>query len=139
LFGLLAALGYGGSPLLVRAAIGGTGLPIVGAMVSYMAATAVLLLSLALPGQWARVHGMDRRALWWFLAAGLTVFFAQMFRYIALDLGPVTVMSPLQQTGILFTLLLSFLVNRHLESFGPRVIAGMALTMAGSVAVVLKP
>lgn len=134
-WGVIAALVYGSSPPIIRAAIGGTGLGIAGALVSYASASALLLLTFALPGRWASLQQIGK-AGWWFALAGLTVFFAQMFRYVALDLAPVTVVSPLQQTGALFTVFLSFLVNRHLESFGPRVLVAIALAVSGSVLVV---
>ena len=136
IFGILSAVGYGTSPLFVRAAIGGTGLGIVGAFISYSAATAVLLVGLLQPGRLSGLREINRRALWWFILTAISVFFAQMFRYVALDLATVTVVSPLQQSATIFGLFFSFIFNRSLESFKPRVLVGIALSVAGSVAVV---
>ena len=136
IFGILSAVGYGTSPLFVRAAIGGTGLGIVGAFISYSAATAILLVGFLQPGRLSRLLDINRRALWWFILTAISVFFAQMFRYVALDMATVTVVSPLQQSATIFGLFFSFIFNRSLESFKPRVLVGIALSVAGSVAVV---
>src|SRR5439155_9332713 len=109
-------------------------LGILAALVSYSAAATVLILSLARPGGGAPLRGMDRETLSWFLLAGLSVFFAQMFYYLALGLAPVVVVIPLLQTYAIFTLMLSYVLNRAGESFGRRVIAGIALAVAGSIA-----
>ena len=135
-FGALSAMGYGASPLFIRAAIGGTGLGIVGALISYAAATLVLMAGLVQPSRLSSLRNMDRTALWWFLLTAVTSFFAQMFRYVALDLAPVTVVTPLQQLSAIFGLIFAFMFNRRMESFTPRVLIGIVLSVLGSVAVV---
>lgn len=135
-FGALAAVGYGVSPLFIRAAIGGTGLGITGALISYAAATLVLMAGLVQPGRLSGLRNMNRAGMWWFLLTTISSFFAQLFRYIALDLAPVTVVTPLQQSSAVFGLLFAFIFNRQLESFTPRVLMGIALSVLGSVAVV---
>ena len=136
-FGIIGSLGFGSSPLLIRAAIGGTGLGIAGALVSYSAAAVLLILLLGMPGRLSSLRGMDHTAARWFLFGSVGVFFAQMFRFMALDLAPVTVVAPLQRTSVIFTLLFAFALNRRLEVFGPRVLAAIALSAIGSVFVVL--
>lgn len=137
LFGLLAAAAYGLSPVLIRASLEGTGLGTLGGLVSYVAATGVLLLTFLLPGRAATVRGMGRGAAVWFFLAGFTVFLAQFFRYLALAIAPVVVVTPLIQTSSVFTLVFSWLVNRRLETFGPRVVVGVVLSVLGAIAVVL--
>ena len=137
LFGLITALAFGSSPLLIRGAIGDTGLGIAGALVAYGTAAVPLVLGLAWPGRLAGLRGMDRTALRWFLLATVATFFLHMFRFAALDLAPVTVVSPLMRTGVIFTVLFAFLINRQLEAFGPRVLAAIALSIVGSVFVVI--
>jgi hypothetical protein len=80
---------------------------------------------------------MDRTALGWFLLTACVVFFAQMFRFIAFDLPPVTVVEPLMRTGAIWTVIFAFLINRQLEAFGPRVSSAIIMTMIGSVFIVL--
>ena len=135
-FGFGASLAYGLSPVLIRGSLEGTGLATYGGLVSYVAAAAVLLLSLARPGRAGDVKSMGRGAAGWFLLAGGTVFLAQFFRYLALAVAPVVVVTPLTQTTSLFTLVFSWLMNRRLESFAPNVILGVILTFLGAIAVV---
>ena len=71
-----------------------------------------------------------------FLAAGFFVFAAQMFRFIALSLAPVAVITPLQRTGAIFVLGLSWAVNRHLEKITWQVVAGLLFSVAGAVLLV---
>ena len=72
IFGALSAVGYGISPLFIRAAIGGTGLGIAGAFISYAAATLVLMVGLVQPGRLSNVRNMDRAAFRWFLLTAIS-------------------------------------------------------------------
>ena len=137
LYGFLTALAFGCSPLLIREAIGDTGMGVAGALVAYGAAAVPLLFGLALPGRLASLQGMDRTALRWFLLNTVTVFLAQMFSFLALDLAQVTVVEPLMCTTGIWAVMFAFLINRQLEVFGPNVLAAIALSIAGSVFVVL--
>ena len=137
IFGILTGLAFGTSPLMIREAISGTGMGIAGALIAYSAASLPLLLSLALPGRLAGLRGMDRTVVRWFLLATVSISFAQIFRFVALDLTTVTVAVPLLHTNTAFTLLLGFLINRQLESFRPRVLAAIGLSVVGSVGVLL--
>lgn len=136
-FALLNAAAFGTSPILIRSALSGTGLGILGALVSYLAAAIVLLPSLALPGQISSLQQMDRATVRWFILGAVTVFSAQMFRFLALSVAPASVVTPLQRTGIVFTLFFAWLINRRTESFNPTVILGIVLSLLGAVAVAL--
>ena len=72
-----------------------------------------------------------------FLGAGFFVFAAQMFRFIALSLAPVAVITPLMRTGAVFTLGLSWAINRHLEKITWRVVAGILVSVAGAVVLII--
>jgi drug/metabolite transporter (DMT)-like permease len=136
-FAVVSSVAYGTSPILVRAALRGTGLGILGGLVSYVPAAVVMNFTLLFPGRLASLRGMNRTAMRWFLIVGVSVFSAQMFRYIALDLAPVSVVAPLGQTVSVFGLFFAFLINRQTESFELPVIAGIAMSVIGSAAVVL--
>ena len=137
LFGLIGGLAYGTSPLLIREAIGDTGMGVAGAMIAYSAAAVPLVLAMAWPGRLASLERLDRGAWGWLLMISFTIFFAQMFRFVALDFAPITLVSPLARTGTIFSVMFAFLINRQLEAFGPRVLAAIALSVVGSVFVVL--
>ena len=134
LFGTLTALMYGLSPVLVRSALTETNLAIYGVFVSYSAASVLMLISLAIPGRLAAIQNLEKSAGRWFLLATLMVFFAQLFRYLALGIAPVTIVSPLQRTSSIFALAFAYLINRDAESFGFRIILGIILAIVGSVA-----
>ena len=137
-FGLAAAAIYGNTPIMVRAALEDSGLGIMGGLASYMAASVVLMLTLLMPGKLVGVLVERKKAGPWFYANTIASFFAQMFRYVALGIAPVTVVAPLARTLALFTLAFSFLINRKLEYFGGRVIIGILLSVVGSVMLVLE-
>ncbi len=137
LFGLLAAVGYGSSPIMIRTALEDSGISMLGGLVSYAAATVVLMLMLTWPSRRAAMQGMDGRALRLLLVGGVLVFGAQMSRYVALSIAPVSLVAPLGQLSPVFVVIFSFLFNRRIESFGPRVLIGILLAMTGSIAVTL--
>lgn len=83
-FALLAAAGYGSSPVFVRAGlegIEGLGSGILGGFISYVASTeVVLLVFLVCPSQLRHALAVDPRASRWFLVSGVAVWLSQFFR-----------------------------------------------------------
>jgi drug/metabolite transporter (DMT)-like permease len=75
---------------------------------------------------------LDRRGILWFMVVGICNGLGMLAMYAALNRGQVSVVSPLVATYPLFTLALSALFLRD-EKFGPRVLLGVALTVAGVV------
>ena len=74
----------------------------------------------------------DLRGILWFMAVGICNGLGMLAMYAALNAGKVSVVSPLVATYPLFTLALSAVFLRE-EKFGPRVLLGVALTVAGVV------
>jgi drug/metabolite transporter (DMT)-like permease len=72
----------------------------------------------------------DLRGIYWFIAVGICNGLGMLAMYAALNCGQVSVVSPLVATYPLFTLALSAIFLRE-EKFGPRVLLGVALTVAG--------
>lgn len=136
-FGFVSALASGVTPILIREAIGGTGLGIAGGLVSYSSAAVPLVLGLAWPGRLDNLQSMDKTSLRWFLLTAFGLFIAHMFRFAAFDLATVTVVTPLMRAGTIFTVIFAYLINRQLEAFGAKVLAAIALSIVGSVFVVL--
>jgi drug/metabolite transporter (DMT)-like permease len=77
--------------------------------------------------------GLNRRGVVWFIAVGFCNGAGMLAMYAALARGQVSVVSPLVATYPLFTLALSALFLRE-ERFGARVLLGVALTVAGVLA-----
>ena len=133
----VAAMAYGSSPVFIRAALEGhSDLSVVGGLISYAAAASLMLASLALPGRGELIASMRPSVVRLFIGAGFFVAMAQMFRFVALSLAPVTVVTTLTRSGSIFTLGLSWLVNRHLELITLRVVLGVIVSVLGALVLV---
>ena len=132
---LLSGVCYGISPLFIKWGLQQGGSALAGTFISYASATVVLGSTMINRVRREEVMNMERRALTWFALSGFFVGLAQLFRYIALKLSPISTAGPLTATTPLFLLLLSFLVNRNVESFRFTVILGAILVVIGAVMV----
>ena len=136
-FGVAAAVLWGVGPVLMRAGLEATGLGILGGLVTYSAASAALVLVLAVPGQMARATDLDRSAMRWFVLSAVNSFVANVFRFSALALAPVTVVVPMIRTFVLFQVAFNFAINRSLESFEPRILVAIGVSATGAVLLTL--
>ncbi len=136
-FSLLAAGAYGTSPILIRAAVeDATGVAAIGTFVAYVGASAMLMATLALPTQRHLVGTINLRYMRLFGGAGFAVFFAQLLRFFALSIADVSIVNPLMRMIGVFTLILSYLVNRRLEHITVGVVLGVLVSFAGSALLV---
>lgn len=135
LAGLASGIFFGTSPLFIKWGLHEGGSSLAGTFISYTSAMLVLGMSMGSPQRREGVIGMGRRALVWFALAGLFVGMAQLLRYTALGSIPISVASPLIATNPLFLVVLSFLVNRKIESFRLATILGVVMVVAGTVLV----
>lgn len=131
--GLTGALCYGMSPLLIKFALQEASLPLAGSLVSYVAAFAVLGSTLLHPTVRQELLHSSRAGLLWYAAAGMAVNLAQLFRYVALSIAPVSLVAPLLQLSTLFTLFLSITISRRLEVIDKFTISGAVAVVAGAV------
>jgi uncharacterized membrane protein len=136
LFALLSSTGYGISPVLVRLALEDTSLTasIAGGLISYAAAAVAFALVLLWPGQWREVRTLERDAARWFAVSGICVSLAQMLRYMALALAPVSVVTPIQRLSLVFRLYFSRIINPQHEQFGGRIVAATVVSLLGALA-----
>ena len=137
IFALLSSTGFGASPILISLGLQSRGLAVslAGGLVSYLAAMAATLVLLALwPGQLRQAARVTPIAARWFAVAGILVCLSQMFRYLALAVAPVSVVTPIQRLSIVFRVYLSRVVNPHHEVFGPEIFLGTAVSVLGVVA-----
>ena len=136
-FSLLAAAAYGTSPILIRAAVeGATNVAAIGTFVAYVGASAMLMATLALPTQRHLVGAINFRYMRLFGGAGFAVFFAQLLRFFALAIADVSIVNPLMRMIGVFTLILSYLINRRLERITLGVVLGVLVSFAGSALLV---
>lgn len=139
-FALLASAAYGSSPILVKIGLDSLSpeQSILGGLVSYLAATAVIVLLISIPGQWRQVRQISRQSAKWFSLAAVLVGFSQIFRYIALSLAPVSVVAPIQSTSVVFRVLFGWIINREHEVFGFWVVVGAIISMVGVLALTIS-
>jgi drug/metabolite transporter (DMT)-like permease len=137
-YATIAAISYGSSPVFIRAALEDAGgVSILGGLVSYIAAAAVLIASLILPSRRGLIAAMQPSTVKVFFAAGYFVWQAQMLRFVALSMASVAVVTTLLRFTGIFTLVLSWFLNRELEHITWRVVAGILLSLAGAILLVL--
>ena len=56
------------------------------------------------------------------MVSGIAVGISQMFRYMALAVAPVSVVTPIQRLSLVFRIYFGARLNPHHEVFGDRVI-----------------
>jgi drug/metabolite transporter (DMT)-like permease len=136
IFGLLSAVGYGMSPALVRYGIpsNDVGLGLAAGVVSYAAATLIMVPILFVPGWIRHVMSVEAEGAKWFTVSGVMVCVSQMFLYMAFAVAPVSVVSPIQRLSMIFRLYFGHLLNPQHEVFGRKVYLGTAVSLVGAVA-----
>ena len=141
LWGAVAAIGYGASPLFIMMGLGRSGGivdSLAGGLVSYSAATVVVVIFVLFAGGVTFLRELDRTAGNWFALSGLFVFLSQMFRYMALSVAPVSVVVPIQRLSVVFRVIFSWVLNRDHEVFSFTVLLGIALSLVGAFALTLS-
>jgi drug/metabolite transporter (DMT)-like permease len=128
-FGIGAALAYGSSSVLIRQGVTGLAPPLVGAAIGLLSGT----LSLTIVGARGLRTNLTqkRRAIGFLLIAGVTAALGIMSSFFALSMAPVVIVSPLQSTSPLFTLLWSHLFLGKLEKITLRLVLGSILVISG--------
>ena len=138
LFAIIAAVSYGSSPVLIRSALEGeSGVSLLGGLVSYVAAAGLLLLSLLVPSRRQLAAALKPESMRLFAAPAFFVFMAQLFRFLALSIASVAVVTTLLRFTTIFTLAVSWFVNRDLEKITWQVVAGVLISLAGALLLVL--
>ena len=139
-FALLSAIAYGSSPILIKYGLDrlSPAESIIGGLISYLAATVVVVLLVSIPGQWRQVKQISRRSAKWFSLAAVLVGLSQVFRYAALSLAPVSVVAPIQSTSAVFRVLFGWIINKEYEVFGFWVAAGAIISMFGVLALTVS-
>jgi drug/metabolite transporter (DMT)-like permease len=135
-FGLICAVAYGTTPIMVRMAldVAGPGSSFVAGIFSYGSATVIIALSLLWPGQWQHVTAVKREAVRWFVFSGVFVCLSQMFIYLAYSIAPVSVVTPLLQLQLIFRFFFSHMLNPDHEVFGGGMVWGTIVSLLGAVA-----
>ena len=136
---LLAALGYGISPVIVRSAVDGTGLGILAGLIAYTSATVVfVIVSVIIPGQIQHIRQTTRQSGKWFLVSGLLTYLAQTAYFVALSIAPVTIVSPIHQFALVARIVAGYFINRDHEVLTLPVILAVLISFSGTVLLALE-
>jgi drug/metabolite transporter (DMT)-like permease len=135
LYGLLSAVAYGLTPILIRLGLEGKGIAasIAANFLAGISATGFLLLILLWPGNIRHIMAIKREPAKWFAFSGILVCVSQLFMYMAMAIAPVTVVSPISRLSILFRLYFSRIINPEHEHFGGPVIVGTIVSLLGAL------
>ena len=81
---------------------------------------------------------LDRKTARWFVFSGAAVFVSQVFRYMALVIAPVSVVTAVQRTSVAFRAIFGWLLNREHEVIDARTLVGIGLSMLGVLALTVS-
>ncbi|POF34506.1 DMT family transporter [Roseibium marinum] len=137
-WGVICAIGYGTSPLFIAFGLGAEGTladSTAGVLVSYVAASIVVVLLVLAAGGRTYMATLDRASFGWFLLSALFVALSQMLRYLALAVAPISVVVPIQRLSVVFRLIFNAALNREHEILDTWVIGSILLSVLGAAAV----
>jgi drug/metabolite transporter (DMT)-like permease len=136
LLGVGAGACYGISPLMIKMALNSFSSPLAAVLISFVGAAVVHALFHVKGNKRELLLTMDRGTFWWFSLSGLLVVFAQISRFFALSMAPISVISPLFDISPILVIMLSFIFNRKLEVFNKTVIFSAVIVVIGSLLLV---
>ena len=135
-FGIGAALAYGISSVFIKQGVTGLAPPLVGAAVALLFGSLVLII-IRLRDFGSVNLVRNRKAIGFFLIAGVMASLGVTTSFFALSMSPVIIVSPLMSISPLFTLLWSYLFLGKLEKVTPKLVLGSVLVVIGVVLVVI--
>lgn len=139
IYASLAAFAYGITPVMARFALADTGpsTGILGGLISYAAATAVVAAMLLIQPVRSDAFALKRENIRWFVYSGVLVAAAQGFFFAAIAVAPIMLVTPILQFSLVFRFLFSSWLNADHEAFGAVVIAGVIISVVGSLTVAI--
>ena len=136
IYPLIGALAFGVSTTLRKAGLGFINIPLLAAALTAGSAALFSFTLLQIQGGKAAFKVTHRSAAWLF-PAGVFNTAAMLSVFFALSHGKVVIVEPLVSSNPVTTLLLTSIFLRDVESLTRRVILGAALTVTGTILVVL--
>ena len=130
--GLGTALCSAGSATLIRPVMAVTDTVYAAALVMYLTAFVVIIVILATRRQQRHsVMHQSRYNTLMLSASSIFLVAGHIFRFTALRYSPVSIVQPLIATIVIFVLLFSWIVNRRIDVFNWRIIAGIVMVLVG--------
>ena len=136
IYPLIGAVAFGASTTLRKAGLGFINMPLLAAAVTAGSAALFSLALLQIRGGKEAIK-LTRRSAAWLFPAGVFNTAAMLSVFFALSHGKVVIVEPLVSSNPMTTLLLTSIFLRDIESLNLRVIMGAALTVTGTILVVL--
>jgi len=136
IYPLIGAMAFGASAILRKAGLGIVNIPLLGAAVTAAAAAIFSFTLLQIRGGKEALK-LTRRSAAWLFSAGFFNAAAMLSVFYALSHGKVVIVEPLVSSNPVTTLLLTSIFLRDIESLTLRVMLGAALTVTGTILVVL--
>jgi drug/metabolite transporter, DME family len=136
IYPLVGAVAFGASSTLRKAGLGFVDIPLLAAAVTAGTAAVFSFALVQLQGG-RQTLTLSRRSAAWLFPAGVFNTAAMLSVFFALSHGKVVIVEPLVSSNPVTTLLLTSIFLRDVESLSLRVIVGAALTVAGTILVVL--
>ena len=136
IYPLVGAVAFGASSTLRKAGLGFVDIPLLAAAVTAGTAAVFSFALVQLQGG-RQTLTLSRRSAAWLFPAGVFNTAAMLSVFFALSHGKVVIVEPLVSSNPVTTLLLTSIFLRDVESLSLRVIIGAALTVAGTILVVL--
>lgn len=136
IYPLIGALAFGASTTLRKAGLGFINIPLLAAAVTAGSAAIFSFTLLQIQGGKVALK-LTRRSAAWLFPAGVFNTAAMLSVFFALSHGKVVIVEPLVSSNPVTTLLLTSIFLRDVESLTLRVILGAALTVTGTILVVL--
>jgi len=129
-----AALCWGVTPILIKPSIEEISSSVAGAFISYASAAVVMgLLFINRSNQQHLMKLPFKKSVLPMVIAGIFAASGQLLYYTALGKSPASIIIPLVSIQIIFILILSWLINRKIELFTPKIILGVVATLTGTV------
>ena len=130
--GLGTALGAAGSATLIRPVMTETDAVYAATFVMYLAAFIIIMLVVLFSQKQRNYVLQQSRPAFLMIAAGAVfLVIGHLFRFTALQYSPVSIVQPLTATIVIFVLLFSWIINRRIDVFNWRVIAGIVMVLVG--------
>jgi uncharacterized membrane protein len=136
LYPLIGAVAFGASTNLRKAGLGLLNIPLLAAAVTALTAALFSFALLQIQGG-KEAFKLTRHSAAWLFPAGAFNTTAMLSVFFALSHGKVVIVEPLVSSNPVTTLLLTWIFLRDVESLTTRVILGAALTVIGTILVVL--
>lgn len=136
IYPLVGAIAFGASTNLRKAGLGFINIPLLAAAVTAGSAAIFSFTLLQIQGG-KEAFKLSRRSAAWLFSAGVFNTAAMLSVFFALSHGKVVIVEPLVSANPVTTLLLMSIFLRDVESLTLRVILGAALTVTGTILVVL--